>query len=98
MWIISYVTLVLMWYNFPKMKRILHYLNPMGHLGERKYSVLFPLFVNLVVCILSEVYCYGIARNPLAVGLYIIFVNVVLILFFLGNDVRIKKAGEKENH
>lgn len=64
------------------MKKLLYYLNPMVHLGERKYSVLFPLIVNLLASILSELYCYGIAKDPMAVGAYIIFVNVALIVYF----------------
>ncbi len=63
-------------------QKILRYLNPMVHLGERRYAVLFPLLVNIVVCILSEAYTYGIAKSPLAVGNYIIFVNVILVIYF----------------
>ena len=64
------------------MHKVLHYLNPLAHLGERKYSILFPLSINLLVCILSEVYSYMVAKNPMAVGAYIIFINASLIIYF----------------
>ena len=64
------------------MKKILHYINPIVHLGERRYTILFPLITNLIVCVLSEVYSYGIAKDPMAVGVYIIFINAALIIYF----------------
>lgn len=54
----------------------------MVHLGIRRYSVIFPLSINLAVCIISEWYCYVIAKDPMAVGAYIIFANVGLIIYF----------------
>jgi signal transduction histidine kinase len=54
----------------------------MAHLGEVRYSFVFPLFVNVLLCVLSEMYAYGIAKNPMIVGVYIIFLNVAFILYF----------------
>lgn len=64
------------------MRKIVAYLNPMAHLGERKYSVLFPLFTMLIMCVLSEVFAYGVAKDPMAVAAYAIFLPVALIIYF----------------
>ncbi|MDE2590548.1 MAG: PAS domain-containing protein [Patescibacteria group bacterium] len=64
------------------MNKIINYLDPMVHLGEKKYSILFPFLINFFVCILSEAYAYSIAHNPMAVGAYSIFINVALIIYF----------------
>lgn len=64
------------------MRKLILYLNPMAHLGERDYPVVFPLLANFLLCILSEILCYVVLRNPSAVGSYIIFVNVAFILYF----------------
>jgi len=68
------------------MKELLRYLNPVARLGVRKYSVWLPLFISLATCIISELYTYGIAKDPLAVGQYIIFVNVAFIIYFSFRD------------
>lgn len=54
----------------------------MIHLGEKNDSILFPFVINFLVIFLSEVYAYGIAKNPMIVGAYIIFINVFLIIYF----------------
>lgn len=68
------------------MGRLLKYLNPIERLGDGRYSYLFPLVANLALCILSEVYAYGIAKNPMIVGVYIIFLNVAFIIYFAFRD------------
>lgn len=68
------------------MLRLMNYLNPMAHIGERRYSLIFPFIVTLLANTLSEVYAYNIARDPMIVGVYIIFVNVALILYFSFRD------------
>ena len=68
------------------MLRLVHYLNPMAHLGQKQYSIWFPLLANLLLCVLSELYCYLIVRNPMAVGSYIIFADVAFILYFAFRD------------
>lgn len=64
------------------MKKLLRYLNPIPHLGDRHYSYLFPLIVNLSLSIVSEVYAYQIAKDPMIVETYIVFVNVALVIYF----------------
>jgi len=68
------------------MRKLFHYLNPIARLGEKKYSLLFPLLANLFLCIASEVYAYGIAKNSMIVGAYIIFLNVAFIIYFSFRD------------
>jgi two-component system, OmpR family, phosphate regulon sensor histidine kinase PhoR len=64
------------------MRLSFNYLNPIHHLGERNYSFIFPLLTNLTVCLLSELFAYQIVKNPNIVGIYIIFINVVIIIYF----------------
>jgi PAS domain S-box-containing protein len=64
------------------MRRVFHFLNPLDHLGERQYSVWFPLVVILATYIASEVVANIILRNPAAVGIYVIFISVALIIYF----------------
>jgi two-component system, OmpR family, phosphate regulon sensor histidine kinase PhoR len=67
-------------------KRLLRYINPIAHLGDGHYSIAFPLIANLLLCIFSEAYAYGIAKDPMVVGVYIIFLNVFFILYFAFRD------------
>ncbi len=68
------------------MEKLLSYLNPIAQLGKPKRSFLYPLLVNIAICILSEIYTYNIAKDPLAVGGYIIFLNVAFIIYFSFRD------------
>ncbi len=68
------------------MMRILNFLNPLARLGVKKYSVWFPIILNLTVCIFSELYAYLIAKDPNIVGTYIIFINVGVIIYFSFRD------------
>lgn len=68
------------------MKKIFNYLNPIERLGNNEYSFIFPLVANVALCILSEVYSYGIVHDPMAVGTYIIFINVAFIIYFSFRD------------
>ncbi len=68
------------------MTRLDKYLNPLARLGLRRYSVLFPLISSISITLLSELYAYEIAGNPMSVGRYIIFVNVAMILYFAFRD------------
>lgn len=63
-------------------KRVLGYLNPIGHLGDRRYSMLLPFLVTLITFVISEVFAYYIAKDPLIVSLYAIFIPIVYILYF----------------
>lgn len=62
------------------------YLNPIARLGLPKYSIAFPLLSNIIVCILSEVFAIFIVKDPNIVGVYIIFVNVSMIIYFAFRD------------
>ncbi len=64
------------------LKKLLNYLNPLRHLGDTHYSIVFPALINLAIIILSEVYAYHIAKSPMIVGAYIIFINVSCIMYF----------------
>lgn len=64
------------------MGRILRYFDPIAHLGDARYSFVFPLITNIVVNILSEIFTYNVAKNPMAVGTYIIFLHAALIIYF----------------
>lgn len=68
------------------MKKLLVYLNPVLRFGTKKYSLYFPLLVNIGIIILSECYAYGIAHNPEIVGNYIIFLNAACIIYFSLRD------------
>jgi len=58
------------------------FLNPLAFLGVRNYSIIFPLIASITVVILSEIFAYQIAKNPEIVGIYIIFINVAMIIYF----------------
>lgn len=58
----------------------------MARLGIRKYSILFPLIFSVASSVISEIIAYNIVHDPNAVGLYIIFVNVIAILYFSFRD------------
>ncbi|MGI8419201.1 MAG: sensor histidine kinase [Candidatus Levyibacteriota bacterium] len=64
------------------MKKLLNYINPLAHLGERNYSVISPLFIMILFCVLSEIFAYYIVRNPMIVGSYAIFIPIALIIYF----------------
>ncbi len=68
------------------MKKIIAYINPIHHLGKKGYSFFFPFIVNILLVVLSELYAYGIAKNPMAVGVYIIIINFALIIYFSFRD------------
>lgn len=64
------------------MKRTLHYINPLSHLGETKYSVLFPLTGTIGAFAILEFFAYIVFRDPESIGIYAIFVSIVLIIYF----------------
>jgi len=70
-------------------KKLLDALNPISRLGKKDYSFYLPLACSLVICLISEIYAYEIAKNPNIVGVYIILVNVVSLIYFsFRNGVR----------
>lgn len=68
------------------MREILKFLNPITRMGLRTYSLWFPLITSLIIAILSEIFAYGIAKDPMIVGAYIIFVHVAIIIYFSFRD------------
>src|ERR1700687_5450978 len=68
------------------MNRLNRYLNPIKRLGLGEYSYFFPFFANTALCILSEIYAYNFAHNPLIIGVYIIFFDVAFIIYFSFRD------------
>lgn len=64
------------------MKKLFHYLNPIAHLGERKYSIVLPLAVMLFFCLSSELFAYQIAKDPMIVGMYAILIPIAFIIYF----------------
>ncbi len=72
--------------EYKYMKNIFTYLNPIKRLGIKKYSILLPTLVTFFFYFISEFYAYNIAKNPLIVGVYIIFVSASLIIYFSFHD------------
>jgi two-component system, OmpR family, phosphate regulon sensor histidine kinase PhoR len=68
------------------MNKLTGFLNPIARLGLQKYSILFPLIASIAAVVLSELFAYQIAKNPDIVGVYIIFVNVAMIIYFAFRD------------
>lgn len=68
------------------MKPVFSYFNPLIRLGIKKYSVKLPIVINFLVVIFSEIIVYQIIKDPNAVGSFIIFINVSLIIYFSFRD------------
>jgi PAS domain S-box-containing protein len=64
------------------MRRIFRYLNPIAHLGEKNYSIIFPFLTTLLACVATEFYVYTIAKDPAAVGMIAIAGFLTLIIYF----------------
>jgi K+-sensing histidine kinase KdpD len=68
------------------LKKITTYLNPLSRLGFRNYSLFFPLLCTITIAGLSEFIAYKVLHDPMAVGLYAIFLFVALIIYFSFRD------------
>lgn len=64
------------------MKRILNYLNPIIHLGERHHSIFFPLLATFLIWGILESIIVYVTKNPLSVGAYAIYLSIVLVVYF----------------
>lgn len=64
------------------MSRLFNYINPISHLGDRKYSVIIPFVFTLASIIASEYFAFNIAKDPLIVGLYVIYTPLAYIVYF----------------
>jgi len=62
--------------------RLIRFLNPMKHLGERKYSLWFPLLTTLSTAAILEYVSNSILGNPDAVGMLAIVLFLALIIYF----------------
>lgn len=63
------------------MKKLVRYLNPIAHLGEKKYSVTLPILATIIFAVLLEYYANEIVHDPDIVGIYAIIIPVALIIF-----------------
>ena len=63
-------------------KKLLHFLNPMAHLGEKQYSFKFPFITALLVYIIAELVGNLVLKVPDKMGNFIIFTNFALVLYF----------------
>lgn len=68
------------------MQKVLNYFNPLIRLGIKEYSIKLPIAINFLATLGSEITALYILHNPLAVGSYIIFINVGLIIYFSFRD------------
>ncbi len=64
------------------MRRVFQYLNPIAHLGNRDYSVLFPFFTGLLAALLGELLQKFVIFHDSFQGLYAILVFIALIIYF----------------
>jgi signal transduction histidine kinase len=64
------------------MDKILGYLNPVEHLGDKKYSFQFPAIVTLSCAVVLEIYAFLIARNPHSIDLAALLIFIGLIIYF----------------
>lgn len=67
-------------------KKIVNLLNPFAFLGIKRYSIIYSFVVSVIISILSEIYANWIVGDPMAVGTYIILVNVLTIIYFSFRD------------
>jgi len=67
-------------------KKLLRYLNPIAHIGERSYSIIFPFITVLATALLLEFWANIIARNPNIVGIFAIIIFLLLIIYFAFRD------------
>lgn len=68
------------------MRNVFNFTNPLRQLGTRRYSFWIPFIASVLVILLSEIYVYSVAHNPMVVGRYIIFVHVAMIIYFSFRD------------
>jgi PAS domain S-box-containing protein len=68
------------------MSEIITYFNPLARLGLRKYSRVLPLSVTILTAVALELIAYYVVHDPMAVGIYAIFLFVSLIIYFAFRD------------
>lgn len=70
------------------MNSFIKFINPIDRLGLDRYSILFSACASIVVIVISEVFVTFIMKNPDLVGVYIIFVNAAMVVYFSFRDGR----------
>src|SRR3990167_1256348 len=68
------------------MKKLIQYLNPVDHLGQKKHSFIFPFIVTLASCILLEILFNTLIKDPNAIGAPAILLFIGLIIYFSFRD------------
>lgn len=64
------------------MKGVFKYLSPIAHLGEKKYTIQFPLFFTLFLAIGNELLTNRLIYNPSLNSILAIVVFIALITYF----------------
>ena len=72
--------------NIFEMKKLIQYLNPVDHLGQKKHSFIFPFIVTLASCILLEILFNTLIKDPNAIGAPAILLFIGLIIYFSFRD------------
>lgn len=63
-------------------KSILEYLNPIKHLGDRRYNLFFPFITTILSAVILEFIAYRLTSNPENVSNYAIAIFFGLIIYF----------------
>lgn len=66
--------------------RLLEYLNPIAHLGKKNYSYFFPAITTIIIYACIEAIAQIVLSDPNDIGIYVIFVSIVLIIYFSFRD------------
>jgi PAS domain S-box-containing protein len=61
--------------------RVITYLNPIAHLGERRYSIIFSVVLTIFIWTLSEIFSVVIVGKPNIVESYVIYVSAFLVMY-----------------
>ncbi len=64
------------------MKKVLHFLNPLHHLGDKNYPILFSLLFMICACVVLEIIVNVIVKDPAVAGSYAIFPFVAFVIYF----------------
>lgn len=64
------------------MKKIWHSINPLVHLGEKKYSLVIPLLATILIYALSEFFAFFILRQPNSIGTPDVILTLLLVIYF----------------
>lgn len=64
------------------LKYIFSYLNPIAHLGDKQYTVWFPLLTSVMIYILSELFGYFLLKKPNSMGTPDIIITFIFLLYF----------------